>query len=225
MELQSMHTPGVRPPPVVVSEPARNASIINEPAIKRVDGSERQRVARFMAAQFHRHFKATISDDTDEVYAVFDQCGDIVLAFGLNLSTATFFSRHYVADIQQRLDALYAGANTSATAVELAHLCVRTPRELCCQIPQLATFLESKAQVLVCTATAELSGYFMRRGLAPEHLGQARLQDLPVGQRRGWGEYYRHEPQVICGPLAQACQRLQSRHRRVIRALRIADGA
>jgi hypothetical protein len=48
----------------------------------------------------------------------------------------------------------------------------------------------------------------VRRGLAPHQLAQARVTDLSPGQRHGWGNYYEHQPLVLCGRLADASARL-----------------
>lgn len=178
-------------------------------AIQQVRGAERQRVASFMAAKFQQHFGASISDDTDQVFAAYDDNGEILLAFGLNLSVNTFFSQHYVSDLSGRLrQCCGVDGRETLRAVELAHLCVRAPRDLCRMVPRLARFLSGMADVLVCTATSELSSYFVRRGLAPHQLGRARVTDLPPGQRHGWGNYYEHQPLVLCGRLADASAKL-----------------
>lgn len=183
-------------------------------AIVKVEGKERQRVAAFMAAQFARHFNATIEDDTEEVYAIYGADGELEAAFGLNRDPAEFFSRYYVEDLQAQLRSLFVpDADVpieKLRVAEFAHLCVRNARALCRLVPLLARFLAKSADYLVCTATRELGRYFVRKGLAPNILSRACMTALPPAKRLGWGTYYLHEPMVLCGSLQLAAARLNT---------------
>jgi hypothetical protein len=177
-------------------------------SIIRVEGRQRGKVAAFMAAEFSRHFAATIDDDTDEVYAVVGPHGQLEAAFGLSRHIDHFFSRHYLGDVRASLNTAYTNFAQDARVVEFAHLCVRKPRSICRLLPILAEFLARQADYLICTATRELALFFSRRGLAPNVLGKADVSLLPLEERSGWGVYYDHVPMVLSGSLHNACAQL-----------------
>ncbi len=176
--------------------------------INRVEGEERLRTMAFIRDQFAEHFDAQVCDDTEEVYAVQRPGGEIDAAFGLSRNPSQFFCRHYVGDVATQVARREGPLAQNASMVELAHLCVRHPATLCRIMPQLAAFLASRADYLVCTVTCELANFFRRKGLAPQSLGPARASKLPTTVQGGWGSYYEHLPEVVMGNLTNACERL-----------------
>ena len=176
--------------------------------IKRVDGAARKQTMAFIREQFTEHFGAEVTDDTTEVFAVQRATGEIDAAFGLNRDPSHFFCRHYVGNVHSRLIQHEGICATSASMVELAHLCVRHPATLCRILPQLAAFLAGEADYLACTVTHELARFFQRKHLAPMSIGPARISDLPTHIKGEWGNYYDHLPEVVMGNLSNACKRL-----------------
>ena len=171
----------------------------NQWSITNVEGEKRDEAFAFIAAQFEQHFGATISDDSDELYAIYNNCGELDAAFGLNRRRENFFSNYYVDNLNRRLQDTFPDLLTTEKTVEFVHFSVRTPRLVCQLLPCLAEFLSLQTELLVCTATCELAAFFERKGIAPHILGKASLQQLPENLQHGWGSYYEHSPTVLLG--------------------------
>ncbi len=171
----------------------------NQWSIERVEGAQRQNVFQFIAAQFEQHFGACITDDSDELYAIYNDKRQLDAAFGLNRQPDQFFINHYVDNLNDRLNEKFPNFAEPPPLAEFVHFSVRTPRLVCQLLPVLREFLSRETSLLVCTATRELATFFSRKGIAPHVLGHASLQQLPSELQHGWGTYYEHAPTVLLG--------------------------
>lgn len=70
-------------------------------------------------------------------------------------------------------------------------------------VPHLALHLHQQGfEWAVSTLTSELHHLFSRMGLAHQPLAAATPGRLDPGERRDWGNYYEHDPQVFAGRLS-----------------------
>lgn len=174
-------------------------------AIQQVYGANRAAAFRLSAQCFARAFDAQIEDDTEEFYCVANGAGEQVAAFGLNRCTESMACRRYLDEgsVISALALRLPHLAKDTRLVELCHLGLISGRVFCLLLPQLASFLSTKADTLICTATTQLAKQFIACGFTPHALACASVGELPVEQQERWGSYYATKPQVLAGSLQQ----------------------
>lgn len=177
-------------------------------------GLKRIQAMEFIRRHFSEHFGAAVDDDTEEVYVVESSSGIIEAAFGLNRQPASFFCKRYLSEDLELAVFGQQQDKQSPALVELAHLCVNRPSTLCRIMGELASFLASQGDQLICTVTRQLARYFKRAGLAPRIVAHARAEHLSKADQVRWGSYYLQQPMVITGNLLTAQARLSELPRR-----------
>lgn len=169
------------------------------------DPAARAAVVNFVSERFHSCHGAHVADDAPEWVGVYQPDGALAAAFALRDTASGLFCTRYLNAPLTELLAPRLGPGVTAV-IEIAHLCALRPGVLCTIVPVAASALEAAGyQAVVCTATARLAHYFVRKGLVSVDLGLADPARLSASERATWGRYYDTAPRVLAGALPSRC--------------------
>lgn len=166
----------------------------------------RERAARaavvdFVSERFYHYHGAYVTDDAPEWVGVYQTDGALAAGFALRNAASGLFCTRYLDAPLSELLAPALGADVSEV-IEIAHLCALRPGALCAIVPIAAQALATAGfQAVVCTATARLAQYFVRKRLVSVDLGPADPHRLSASERAIWGRYYDTAPRVLAGAL------------------------
>lgn len=169
-------------------------------------------VEAFIHQVFAAHYGADLQHFAPTLVSLSDDSGLVAAAGYRPASGGPLFLERY---LDAPVEALLAGPSGLAPSrqgiVEVGHLAAARAGEGRRLIFQLGPHLAAQGfQWVVSTLTGELRQLFLRIGVAPLALGEARADAL--GDAAGdWGRYYDHRPVVLAGQLQQALQRLRQR--------------
>jgi len=134
--------------------------------------------------------------------------GEILAAAGYrDALTPLFLERYLSAPVEHYLrdDDLPVARSQIVEAGQFAAMRPGAGRLL---VPMLARHLQERGFAwAVSTLTDELHHLFSRMGLAYQPLAEATAQSLDNADRKDWGNYYEHHPQVFAGKLSSILSR------------------
>lgn len=181
-------------------------------AITSLYSPERRRVERFIEAEFSTSYNANISEHYPILMSVQDESGNIHGALGFRYAdTEGLFLEQYLdVPVEKKISQISGELITRSKIVEVGNLASHgnTGASIFLFTALTAFLTQQGKEIISVTATDFLHKYFSRIGIeldVLEYADQHRLQD----DGAAWGSYYKSNPRVLTGHVAQSYYRLQ----------------
>lgn len=168
-------------------------------------GTERARLEAFIQAAYLQAFEARIPHFLPLLLGLYQSDGALVAACGLQFADeAPLYLEQYLDQpVEQRLGAHCRRPVPRAGIVEIGNLATSAPGNGRLMFAAIGQQLHRQGlEWVVFTATRGLLNSFHRLHLNPTMLADAAAERLGP-DAECWGSYYRHQPRVMAGALAE----------------------
>ncbi|MDI3323445.1 thermostable hemolysin [Pontibacterium granulatum] len=176
------------------------------------DHPQRRALEEAVSGRYREAFGAVIPHFMDHLIGFYGTGGELLAACGYqSLATQPAYLEQYLEESADKVMSRKSGCQIQRTQiVEIGHLASFSRSVARVFFAALAKYLtEQGFHWCVSTVTGPLYALFKRQGIDPLVLCDARAE--AVGQdRRLWGQYYQHRPQVCGGSLRLGARRLVS---------------
>lgn len=176
----------------------------HDPLIEAETPAARARLERFIADRYASAYGARIRHFLPRLYALEDDKGELLAAFGLrDASSEGLFLEAYLDQPIEQLIGERCDLDVSRhEIVEIGNLAGRKKGALRMLIGQLGLLLQNMGyRWLVFTGNPQLVNGFSRLGIDVLELAPARIERLPEDSRADWGRYYEGGPMVVCADI------------------------
>jgi hypothetical protein len=151
----------------------------------------------FIRSIYAAQYGAQLQTFPSRIFAVLNDCGEIVCAAGVRLQDDGFFSERYLdSPIEQALGAASKQTIARSEIFEVTTFASRAPRATAGFIESVGSFGETNGFAWsFFTLTRRLLRLVERLGHPLTHLANADYRRIPDHER--WGTYYASEPKVF----------------------------
>ena len=174
--------------------------------------AQRRHAEAFIEQTYTRAYGGCIQSHYPIILSLRNVSGKVIGAAGARFAdTETLFFKQYLQrPIEVELERAGLGRATRQEIVEIGNLTSDAQGASIFLFVALADYLKRKnCPVAVATATSRLRRIFKLVGIGPHQLARANASALPDGGAT-WGTYYRTDPVVLAGSIAEAHSRLCS---------------
>jgi len=191
--------------PVAAVTPAQTTELKIHP----VGAPARAAIEAFIQQRYAQRYGARVQG-WPPFLASLEIDGETVAAAGYrDANEPLYLERYLPAPIETCLAQPVMGVPSRARIVEAGTFAATQSGAGRLLVPMLATHLHQEGyEWAVTTVTQALRHLFLRLGLAPQFLGEARREQLPPEERADWGSYYDHDPVVLAARLENVLNRL-----------------